>query len=96
MGVRSLGWGVREKGRRMNGEMRVGGRVEEMSSFFGVFMRDSFCLNRPLSCLRCGWKLELRVRQGPATSHMCICTNKVHVYIRSTSHECAYHGLRAL
>lgn len=60
MGVRSLGWGVREKGSKKNGEMRVGGRAEEMPSFFWVFMRDSFCLNRPLGCLRCGWKLELR------------------------------------
>lgn len=34
MGDRSLGWGFREKGRRMSGEMRIGVRVEEMS-FFG-------------------------------------------------------------
>lgn len=39
MGGRSLGWGARKKGRRMSGEMRVGGQVEEMPSFFWVFLR---------------------------------------------------------
>lgn len=33
-GDQSLGWGVREKGRRMSGEMKIGGRVEKMSFFF--------------------------------------------------------------
>lgn len=47
MGGPSLGWGAREKGRRMSGEMRVGGRVEEMSSFFLVFFEGrGFCLDK--------------------------------------------------
>lgn len=34
MGGRSLGWGFRETGRRTSGEMRICGRVEEMSFFW--------------------------------------------------------------
>lgn len=30
----SLGWGVREMGRRMSGETRIGGRVAKMSLNF--------------------------------------------------------------
>lgn len=48
MGCPSLGWGAREKGRRISGEMRVGGRLEEMSSFFkfGFFEGRGFCLDK--------------------------------------------------
>lgn len=48
MGGPSLGWGAREKGRRMGGEMRVGGRVEEMSSFslLGLCEGRGFYLNK--------------------------------------------------
>lgn len=34
MAGRSLGWGVPDAGRRMSGEIGVGGRVGEMSLFF--------------------------------------------------------------
>lgn len=52
MGGRSLGWGARVRGRRMSGEMKVGGRVEEMSFFYfslgGVFLGGGggFCLDK--------------------------------------------------
>lgn len=38
MGGRSLGWAVPEKGRRMSGEMRIDGRVEEMAFSFYIFL----------------------------------------------------------
>lgn len=34
MAGRSLGWGVQDVGRRMSGEIRIGGRVGEMSFLF--------------------------------------------------------------
>lgn len=49
MGARSLGWGARV---RMSGEMKVGGRVEEMSFFYfnlgGGFFGGGggFCLDK--------------------------------------------------
>lgn len=81
MGGRSLGWGAREKGRKMSGEMKVGGWVEEMSSFFLFgFFEGGVCLNRS--------EVWLKLGSGKVATLSC--------RIKYTPHECAYNGLRAL
>lgn len=45
MGGRSLGWGVREKGRRTSGEMKIGSRLEEKMSFLFFVLPEGFVYN---------------------------------------------------
>lgn len=54
----SLGWGVREMGRRMSGKTRIGGRVAKMSLKF-FFDRFSLLLEGGGVCVYSSWDLAV-------------------------------------
>lgn len=54
----SLGWGVREMGRRMSGETRIGGRVAKMSLNF-FLDRFSLLLEGGEVCVYSSWDLAV-------------------------------------